>query len=249
MKQFLTRLVCAAAAALCLGAPLAHASVVITGTRVIFNAAQDETTVRLTNQDAHPALVEAWIDDGDINSTPDTAHTPFLITPPLFRMDANKDQSLRILFVPGSKPLPSDRESVFWLNVLEIPPKPTGPQYVGKNYLQFAIRTRIKLFYRPAKLPGDALTAPAHLAFKAVAGQAATLEVHNPTPYYITISSLSLDAGTKPIEGTDGMVAPFGDLRLPLKGVAQAPAAGTPIVFTTINDYGAADTHKAVVAQ
>ena len=245
----LTRAFCAAATALCLAAPLAHASVVITGTRVIFNAVQGETTVRLNNDNSRPALVEAWIDDGDVNSTPDSAHTPFLITPPLFRMDPNKDQSLRILFVPGAKPLPGDRESVFWLNVLEIPPKPSDPEYAGKNYLQFAIRSRIKLFYRPAKLPGDSLTAPDRLIFKATAGQDAALEIHNPTPYYITISSLSLGTNPKPVEGTDGMVAPFGDLRLPLKGIAQAPAAGTPIIFTTINDYGAGDTHKAVVAQ
>lgn len=244
-----TRAFCAAAAALCLAAPLAHASVVITGTRVVFNAAQGETTVRLTNENSRPALVEAWIDDGDVNSTPDSARTPFLITPPLFRMDPDKDQSLRILFVPGTKPLPADRESVFWLNVLEIPPKPTDPEAAGKNYLQFAIRSRIKLFYRPAKLPGDALTAPGKLTFKATADQGAALAIHNPTPYYITITNLSLGANAKPIEGTDGMVAPFGDLRMPLKGVAQVLAAGTPIVFTTINDYGAADTHKAVVAQ
>lgn len=244
-----TRAFCAAAAALCLAAPLAHASVVITGTRVVFNAAQGETTVRLTNDNSRPALVEAWIDDGDVNSTPDSAHTPFLITPPLFRMDPDKDQSLRILFVPGAKPLPADHESVFWLNVLEIPPKPTAIEQAGKNYLQFAIRSRIKLFYRPAKLPGDALTAPNKLIFKRMTGQGAALEVHNPTPYYITISSLSLGAGPKSIEGADGMVAPFGDLRLRLKSVAQAPAAGAPLVFTTINDYGAADTHKGVVVQ
>jgi len=243
------RAFCAAAAALCLAAPLAHASVVITGTRVIFNAAQGETTVRLTNDNSRPALVEAWIDDGDINSTPDTARTPFLITPPLFRMDPDKDQSLRILFVPGAQPLPGDRESVFWLNVLEIPPKATGPEYAGKNYLQFAIRNRIKLFYRPAKLQGDPLAAPDRLTFKAMARQGAALEIHNPTPYYVTISSLSLGANPKPSGGADGMVAPFGDLQLKLKDAGRAPGAGTPIVFTTINDYGAADTHKGVVTQ
>jgi len=247
--KILPRAFRAAAAALCLAAPLAHASVVITGTRVIFNADRGETTVRLTNDNSRPALVEAWIDDGDIHSTPDSAHTPFLITPPLFRMDPNKDQSLRILFVQGAKPLPEDRESVFWLNVLEIPPKPSDSEYAGKNYLQFAIRSRIKLFYRPAKLAGDSLTAPDKLTFKAIADQGAALEIHNPTPYYITISNLSLGANQKPVEGASGMVAPFGDLRLSLKGITQAPVAGTTIVFATINDYGAADTHKGVVAQ
>lgn len=245
----LTRALGAVAAALFLAIPVAHASVVIGGTRVIFDAAQDEATVRLTNDSAQPALVEAWIDAGNIDSTPDTAHTPFLITPPLFRMDAHKDQSLRILYVQGAKPLPADRESVFWLNVLEVPPKPTGPQYAGKNYLQFAIRSRIKLFYRPANLPGSSLKAPDQLVFKDAAGQTAALEVHNPTPYYITIVGVTLGSDSKPVSGADGMVAPFGDLKLPLKGVAHAPPVGTPITFTTLNDYGASDTHKGVIAQ
>ena len=88
MRHFLAA-ACAVLLALCLLAPGAHASVVIGGTRVVFPASQGEVTVRLSNSAAHPALVEAWIDDGDVQSTPDTANTPFLITPPLFRMEAN----------------------------------------------------------------------------------------------------------------------------------------------------------------
>ena len=246
--NILTRVLGAAAVALCVATPAA-ASIVITGTRVIFNAAQGEATVRLTNDNNRPALVEAWIDDGNIGATPDTVHTPFLITPPLFRMDAHKDQSLRILYVQGDKPLPTDRESVFWLNVLEIPPKPTGPEYVGKNYLQFAIRSRIKLFYRPAKLAGDLLKAPDQLSFKAANGQGTALEVHNPTPYYITIVGVAIGATDKPDSNANGMVAPFGDLKLPVKSLVHAPAAGTSITFTTLNDYGASDSHKGVIGR
>lgn len=234
----------AAAIALCLcAAAAAHASVVIDGTRVVFPAKQGEVTVRLTNQNDYATLVEAWIDTGDLNSTPDSAHSPFLITPPLFRMDPHRDQSLRIIYTQGAQPLPSDRESLFWLNVLEIPPKPTA-QAAGQNYLQFAIRSRLKLFYRPANLPGNALKAPDKLTFTP---QGSTLVAHNPTPYYVTISRLALGADGKPIDGASGMVAPFADLRLPLKGVAQPPAAGTAVSFTTIDDYGAADAHKSTV--
>ena len=240
---------CAVLVALCLAVPGAHAGVVIGGTRVVFPASQGEVTVRLSNNAAHPALVEAWIDDGDIQSTPETANTPFLITPPLFRMEASKDQSLRILYVAGAKPLPADRESLFWLNVLEIPPKPTG-EAADKNTLQFAIRSRLKFFYRPANLPGDPLKAPDQLTFKAVSdGDGVALKVHNPTPYYITISKLAFGANGKPVTGAEGMVAPFGNLRLPLKGEVHAPVAGTPIVFTTINDYGAGDAHKGSISQ
>lgn len=246
--NILIRAIGAAVVALCLAMPPAHASVVIGGTRVVFPAQQGEVTVRLSNESDHPALIEAWVDTGNPDSTPDSVSTPFLITPPLFRMEPHKDQSLRILYTQGSQPLPTDRESLFWLNVLEIPPKPTGPQYAGRNYLQFAIRSRLKMFYRPADLPDDALKAPDKLIFKAATGQVAALEVHNPTPHYVTISNLSLGADSKPSAEISGMIAPFGDLRLSLKGLAQAPSAGTPVVFNTINDYGAADSHKGTVA-
>lgn len=228
---------------------MAGANVIVNGTRVVFPAQRGETTLRLTNGGDRPALVEAWIDSGDVHSTPDTAQSPFLITPPLFRVDPHKDQSLRILFVQGAEALPADRESLFWLNVLDVPPKPDGQQYEGKNYLQFAIRSRLKLFYRPAGLPGDALKAPAQLVFKVAAGSAAALDVHNPTPYYVTIIGLGVGAGSKPLADIGGMVAPFGDLRLPLGGAAPHPAPGAPVVFTTINDYGAEDAHTSTLVR
>jgi hypothetical protein len=45
------------------------------------------------------------------------------------------------------------------------------------------------------------------------------------------------------------MVAPFGVLKLSVKGLAQAPAAGTAISFSTINDYGIGEAHKGVITQ
>jgi chaperone protein EcpD len=243
-------LLCAARAALIalsLTATAASANVLIAGTRVVFSAQEGEVTVRLTNNNPHPALVEAWIDDGDPNSTPNTAKAPFLITPPLFRMEVSKDQNLRIVGTPAN--LPSDRESLFWLNVLEIPPKPSGPQYAGKNTLQFAIRSRLKFFYRPANLPGDANKAPEQVSWKAVAdGQGYALEVHNPTPYHITVVQASLTVGDKAHSTDIGMVDPFGTLRLKIKGLATAPAAGTSIAYNCINDFGATVAFKGSVA-
>ena len=243
-------LICAVRAgliALALAVSAAHASVVIGGTRVVFPAQDGEVTVRLTNQGNGPALIEAWIDRGNPQSTPDNADAPFLITPPLFRMEAHRDQSLRIIATQA--PLPSDRESLFWLNVLEVPPKPTGPQLAGKNLLQFAIRSRLKLFYRPAHLSGDPLKAPNQVTWTVMAdGQGYALVAHNPTPYYITFTALSLDVGGKHYAAATGMVDPLGTLRLAIKSLAQAPATGTPVSYETINDYGAVGTSKGIVS-
>lgn len=220
----------------CVAIP-ASANVLITGTRVIFPAKPGEVTVRLTNQNTTPALVEAWIDRGNPEATPDKVDTPFLITPPLFRMDPHKDQNLRIIFT--QEPLPADRESLFWLNVLEVPPKPSGPDAVDKNYLQLAIRSRLKLFYRPEGL-GDPADAPATLTFKAVAeGKGYGLAVHNPSPFYVTIATAKLDVAGKSYTSEPGMIAPFSDLHLAVRDLQQAPAAGTPVRFASINDYGA----------
>lgn len=239
----MNKLIRASAAALLLSGCLlssAYANVIIGGTRVIFPAQDGEVTVRLTNQNATPALVEAWIDSGDPKSTPDKVNTPFLITPPLFRMEPNRDQSLRILFTHSAQPLPSDRESVFWLNVLEVPPKPSGPQFQGKNYIQLAIRSRLKLFYRPAGLAGDPQKAPNALSFKASSeGGAVVLVVHNPTPYYVTIGDITVDVGGTAHKVDTGMVAPLSDLRLAVPDLKQAPSVSSAIKYDCINDYGA----------
>lgn len=243
-------LICAARAgllALCLCAAGVHAGVVVGGTRVVFPAKGGEVTVRLSNVGTSPALVEAWIDDGDVHSTPDKVDVPFLVTPPLFRMEPNRDQSLRIIGTPSQ--LPADRESLFWLNVLEVPPKPTGLEAEGKNTLQFAVRSRLKLFYRPANLAGDPLKAPEGIGWKVIAdGSGYVLEASNPSPYFVTFTNVSFSAGGTAYAAETGMVAPQGALRLAVKSLTQAPANGTLISYTALNDYGASAVFKGAIS-
>jgi len=243
-------LICAARAgllALCLCAASAHASVVIGGTRVVFPAADGEVTVRLTNQGNSPALVESWIDDGNVQSTPDKVDVPFLVTPPLFRLEPNKDQNLRIVATPAQ--LPADRESLFWLNVLEVPPKPTGPDAATQNTLQFAVRSRLKLFYRPANLPGNPLKAPESLSWKLVSDdKGVALEARNPTPYYVTLTTVSITVGGTTYQAETGMVSPLGTLRLSAKNMPRGAAAGASVSFTSLDDYGASVSGKGTIA-
>lgn len=226
----------------------ASASVVIAGTRVVFPAANGEVTVRLNNEGKAPALVEAWIDAGNPDSTPDTAQVPFLITPPLVRMNAGKGQSLRIVYT--GQPLPKDRESLFWLNVLEIPPKPVAKPGEEQNTLQFAVRSRLKLFFRPAELAtGDAPAAPRQVTWSVVAdGAGYALQAHNPTPYHITFSQVALNVDQTRYTLDSGMVAPLSSLRLPIRNLNHAPAAGTSVDYITIDDFGAAKPDQGKLA-
>ncbi|MGM1329379.1 fimbrial biogenesis chaperone, partial [Klebsiella michiganensis] len=67
---------------------------------------------------------------------------------------------LRIVRTGGS--LPEDRESVFWLNVKSIPA--TDDSVPNNNVLQVVVKSRLKIFYRPAGLEGQPETAYHHLS-------------------------------------------------------------------------------------
>lgn len=209
-------------------APHAVAGVVIGGTRVIYPAQSREITVQLSNIGDAPSLVQAWIDSGNPEQTAEDADAPFMLTPPIARVEPGRNQALRLMFAGAE--LPTDRESLYWLNVLDMAPSPKNADE-AQNYLQVAFRSRIKLFYRPQDLPGTANEAASQLHWRRVGGQ---LLVDNPTPYYITFAEIhSLSGGaSKLIDDKGKMVGPKQQLTL------DADLAIEQVRFITINDYG-----------
>lgn len=224
---------------------VAQASVVVAGTRVIYNATDSEVTLKLSNVGKSPALTQVWLDKGDPQADPSKLDLPFVMTPPLARIDPDKSQTIRISYT--GEALPKDRETLLWFNVLEVPPKPSAAQ--GKdNYVQLAFRSRLKFFFRPAGLQGSADDAPGKLTWRLGTdnGKPALL-VSNPTPYHVTIIEASTgDGPNAPKFDEGGMVAPGGQLALPLPAAAQsAGQAGGKVSFTTLNDYGGPMKHEA----
>ncbi|WP_323137570.1 fimbria/pilus periplasmic chaperone [Dyella subtropica] len=249
MKSHYFRYVCVLAAwcLACLSAAPARAGVVIDNTRVIYPAQQREVTVKLINEDKQsPLLVQAWIDDGNEKSTPDQLNVPFLLTPPVFRMDPGKGQALRVVYLKD-RPLPADRESVFWLNVLEVPPKPKVAKGEESNTLQLAFRTRIKLFYRPEDLKGSAADAPSQLRWTLVTdGAGRALQAENPSAYHVSFESVALAVEGRDIKSEDvNMIAPHATQRFSLKEVNLTADAKLEVHFTSIGDYGELVTHAA----
>lgn len=215
---------------------VSQASVVVTGTRVIYDASQREVTIKLNNDGAMPALVQSWIDDGDAQAGPDVATAPFILTPPIARIDSKKGQTLRVRYT-GQK-LSQDKESLFWLNVLEVPPSASD----GQNKLKIAFRSRLKLFYRPANLPGDAVSAAGSVQWRAErSGNGWVLDCSNPSAYYVTLNQVKV-AGIELKIGIDNsLVAPGQHLRLPLS--ASEPPSGN-VSYSTINDFGSVNQHE-----
>uniref|UniRef100_UPI00254A923E fimbria/pilus periplasmic chaperone n=1 Tax=Enterobacter hormaechei TaxID=158836 RepID=UPI00254A923E len=105
-------------------------------TRVIFPGNQENTEIQLTNSGEMPSLVQSWVDEGDINSSPETSSAPFMVVPPVTRIAGSGGQQLKIRVLKNG--LPRDRESVFDHNDVGIPAKAA----TTRSTLQFALRTR-----------------------------------------------------------------------------------------------------------
>lgn len=217
--------------------PSAHAGMQIVGTRIVYPSQSREVTVNIKNTGTGSAsmrLVQVWVGDGDPDATAESTKAPFTATPPVSRIDGGQGQSVRLMYT-GGVPLPQDRESVFYFNMLEIPPKPETTD----NYLQFAVLTRIKVFYRPENLPGDPIRAGEGLAWKVIRhGDGYALECTNPAVFSVSIANARIeDAGRVVDSSAEGGLCPPKDRGVfPLKG--REATSGTKVVFDMINDYG-----------
>jgi len=207
------------------------ASVVISGTRVIYPSDAKEVSVKINNVGPSPVLLQSWIDSGDANAKPAAIKVPFVLTPPMNRVEPGKGQTLRISSTGGVLPL--DKESVFWLNVLEVPAKSEAK--TNDNRLQMAFRTRIKLFYRPKGLEGNANDAAKTVTWSTQSGK---VQATNPTPFYVNFVNLSVNG--KKLD--NAMVAPRSTMLLNLVG-----SGGNKISGSFVNDYGAVNPFDAVI--
>ncbi|BEN80896.1 fimbria/pilus periplasmic chaperone [Serratia marcescens] len=207
-------------------APQVQAAIALDRTRVIFDGSEKSVSLNISNQNKQlPYLAQGWLEDEQGNKI----QSPLAVLPPVQRVEPGKPSQVKIQALPAAKQLPQDRESLYYFNLREIPPKSDKP-----NTLQIALQTRIKLFYRPAAIAPKQNAAPWQEQLT-LTKQGDKYVVNNPTPYYVTI----VDAGAK--KGIAG-VKDFEPLMVPPKGSAalgaSAAALGAGPVLTYINDYG-----------
>ncbi|QLK63808.1 fimbria/pilus periplasmic chaperone (plasmid) [Enterobacteriaceae bacterium Kacie_13] len=202
-----------------LSALSSQAGVSLGGSRFIYPADRKEISVQVNNPDKDTDyLLQSWLENENSNNT---AKVPFVVTPPLFRLDRESGHSLRI--ASAGTQLPTDRETLYWLNVKAIP---GTPKVQKGNQLQIVARTRVKFIYRPTSLAKEgAAEAYKKLTFSHDGDQ---LLIKNPTPYYVSFYSLKV--GGTAVE-MPGMVAPFSEHRVKVSGKGQ-------IEWQSINDYG-----------
>ncbi len=156
-----------------------YAGVIISGTRVIYNEGNKNVSINVKNTDKMPYLIQSWIDDFE-----EKKQSKFTITPPLFRLNPDKENTLRIFLTEEG--LPSDQESLFWLNIKTIPATEKT-----ENSLQIAFKTQMKLIYRPKSLKDvNFEEEQKKLSWSKERGK---VIVYNPTPYFMNFQTIKFN--------------------------------------------------------
>jgi len=227
MKQTITTRCVLGTLLLTLGPSAAQAAVALDRTRAILNEGDKSVSMNVTNQSNDtPYLAQGWLEDPQGNKV----NSPLAVLPPVQRLEPGAKTQVRVQSTPAVAQLPQDRESLFYFNLREIPPRSEK-----SNTLQIALQTRIKLFYRPKAIAATQRDMDNPWQEKiTLQRQGDRYQVHNPTPYYVTIVDGGSTKGAN-LPGFDAvMIAPKSSATL---NVAASKLGNAP-VLTYINDWG-----------
>ncbi|HEE9633165.1 TPA: fimbria/pilus periplasmic chaperone, partial [Escherichia coli] len=128
-------------------------------TRVIFSSNKDSASIYVKNTSSNDVwLLRGWVTSFESDEKDDS----FVITPPLYRLDPERNIQLRINVTDKNK-FPKDVESVYYLNVMAIPPQmEKDPSARENTNISFSINNRIKLFHRPESINNRKLLAESY---------------------------------------------------------------------------------------
>lgn len=207
----------------------ALAGVMPSRSRVIFKEEDRNQTLMLVNTNNYPVIVQTWVDNGE--GTPEVRDIPFLTVQPVFHLDTSAIKGISIMY--NNTPLPEDRESLYWLNILEIPPQKKSVN--ADNKILVGLNMQIKLFYRPKKIvitPEDAVK---KIQCKIIINN--SFQCHNPSPIHISgIAMTDSSINSKLLsENNDFLFKPFESKIFTSPHIINST---DKLKLTYINDYG-----------
>ncbi len=196
----------------------AYSAFTLNGTRFIYDEGRKNIAIEVKNNSDKTYGGQVWVDN--LSGT----DVFFIPAPNLFKIAGEEKQLIRLLYVNDI--LPKDKESLFWLNVQEIPPVASADE---GNVLAVALNTQVKLIYRPKVLAEAREDAEKNLTYSGSV-------LKNPTPYYFALTQVSVNgrplALSKEIEQSMSLFPPFSEVNL------QKSLSGK-VTVEAIDDYGA----------
>ncbi|MGC5701953.1 fimbria/pilus periplasmic chaperone [Pseudomonas sp. NFXW11] len=210
----------------------AQAALALGSSRIIIQAPQTQAVVMVHNRSAHaPYLAQSWVENAQGQKT---EGLPLVALPPIQRLESTQSNQLKVQVLPRVAGLPQDRETLFYLNVREIPPRSEKNQ----EGIQIALQRRVKLLYRPERIRplNVGITSPWMSAVTLSRETGGDWWLNNVTPYHVTIIEALGDGAEKSVvEGFQAMeLAPYSAQRL--DGKVRSTAWPPRLVY--INDFG-----------
>lgn len=207
-----------------------YAAISLDRTRIVYEGDQKSITLTVKNQNEQlPYLAQVWIEN---DKEQKIMTGPIIATPPVQRVEAGEKSMIQLAKKTDIMSLPTDRESLFYFNLREIPPRSSK-----SNALQIALQTKIKLFYRPESIKArpNAIWQDQMIIHEVDEGY----RIENPTPYYITIIGIGKDEkSSKSDPFNTVMIAPKSSMNVDFVGNYKT------LYLTYINDYGGRPTIK-----
>lgn len=203
-------------------------------TRVIYRPDSSGSVISVRNPNNYPVLVQGSV----ITENKISAKAPFIITPPLFRLNASQQSQVRVVMTDNTAP--KDRESLYWLCETGIPPElgdawASGSEPEKKNMAMLDVRIRlsqcIKLLVRPNAVTGTPTDVAEKVSWSQIGNK---LVANNPTPFYMNLSALFI-GGTE-LKQPD-YIPPMGT-----QSYAIPKGAHGDISWKIINDLGGYST-------
>ncbi|EEV0101560.1 fimbrial chaperone [Escherichia coli] len=206
------------------------AAFVLNGTRFIYEEGKKNVSFEVTNNTDKTYGGQLWIDN-----TSQGNGVYMVPQPPFFKVGAKQKQIIRIMNTDSN--LPKDRESLFWLNVQEVPPKPEVNDGEG-SVLAIAMNTRVKLIYRPASIKDGRKDAEKQLKLEQHGNET---WLKNPTPYYMAV--ISVKNNGKDVDLSDKVMTELAQLK-PFSDVNLGKKVSEKLTVDAVNDWGGVQTYE-----
>lgn len=204
------------------------AAFVLNGTRFIYDENKKNITFEVTNNASQMYGGQVWVDN-----TSEGNGIYMVPQPPFFKVGAKQKQIIRIMKTDSS--LPVERESLFWLNVQEVPPKPSIKE---GSVLAIAMNSRVKLIYRPSSIKDGRENAEKKLT---MVQKGDITWIKNPTPYYMAI--VGVQTNGKELKLNDQVTKEL-TLLAPFSSVSLGISVRGNLKIAAINDWGGVQNYE-----
>ena len=232
----------------------AQAALEVGATRVIYAEDARSRSLLVANVGEGTSALQIWVSDdaaAAVLASPHKTSSAFVTVPAVVLLKTGERKHTQIIY--NGKALPGDRESLFWLNVLEVaaqPAHPERPPTDGDAQVNVAVNLQLKLFYRPASLKREMTPLPQMARFAldvdAPTGRR-TLKAVNSGAFHLSFASLTVLGAHDQrwrIEADDLMLRPFSERVFELPQTASQAAEPQSIEAQWIDDAGHHHAHS-----